>query len=513
MTMNFNRNGGSGTSDYSQLSNKPQINGVTLNGNKTSADLGLMPEYEVDDTPTELSENLISSGAVWDKLQGSKVASSIGGTIEIPDYGMTESIEMYFKPSQDLHGYSKPWAGGAGKNLYVGSPSFDGYTNISSWTLQDEKYNGHDVYKKSSEWGGTSNHFSVEEGIYTFSVMVKTGINTNAFIYLIDPSDVGKATVDVTSKQVSTSTSWTKVQCTFTVTSAGLIAPRIELGSNNDIYISEYQLEQGSTATSYEPYSNICPIVGQSEATFSWTDSQDIETARTMSFGNTYYGGVCHFDGTIYPDWDYIASYNGETLTDEWLSDRDEYTAGTTPTNGAEVVYKTTPTQVRVTPPANLNLTDDYPIEYNGYMANIVYQPKDTVLEEAKNYTNQEIAKLVPQVYSTSEEKVGTWIDGTTIYQKTIDCGALPNTTTKYVSTDIEASKIVKIEGIATAPQSGGGDKAITIPMPFTGSGGTYVGLYAHILANDKISIRVSTDADRSAYNGYITIQYTKLSN
>lgn len=33
--------GGGGTSDYSQLSNKPSINGVTLDGNKTSADLGI----------------------------------------------------------------------------------------------------------------------------------------------------------------------------------------------------------------------------------------------------------------------------------------------------------------------------------------------------------------------------------------------------------------------------------------------------------------------------------------
>lgn len=32
--------GGSGTSDYVQLTNKPQINGVTLVGNKTAADLG-----------------------------------------------------------------------------------------------------------------------------------------------------------------------------------------------------------------------------------------------------------------------------------------------------------------------------------------------------------------------------------------------------------------------------------------------------------------------------------------
>lgn len=35
--------GGGGTSDYTDLANKPQINGVTLSGNKTGADLGLVP--------------------------------------------------------------------------------------------------------------------------------------------------------------------------------------------------------------------------------------------------------------------------------------------------------------------------------------------------------------------------------------------------------------------------------------------------------------------------------------
>lgn len=33
--------GGGGTSDYEQLSNQPQINGHTLTGNQTSADLEL----------------------------------------------------------------------------------------------------------------------------------------------------------------------------------------------------------------------------------------------------------------------------------------------------------------------------------------------------------------------------------------------------------------------------------------------------------------------------------------
>lgn len=33
--------GGGGTSDYTQLTNKPEINGTTLTGNKSSSDLGL----------------------------------------------------------------------------------------------------------------------------------------------------------------------------------------------------------------------------------------------------------------------------------------------------------------------------------------------------------------------------------------------------------------------------------------------------------------------------------------
>lgn len=36
--------GGSGTSDYSDLSNKPQINNTTLSGNKSGSELGLQNE-------------------------------------------------------------------------------------------------------------------------------------------------------------------------------------------------------------------------------------------------------------------------------------------------------------------------------------------------------------------------------------------------------------------------------------------------------------------------------------
>lgn len=41
--------GSGGTTDYSQLENKPSINGVILNGNKTAEDLGLAEKEYVDD--------------------------------------------------------------------------------------------------------------------------------------------------------------------------------------------------------------------------------------------------------------------------------------------------------------------------------------------------------------------------------------------------------------------------------------------------------------------------------
>lgn len=55
----------------------------------------------------------------------------------------------------------------------------------------------------------------------------------------------------------------------------------------------------------------------------------------------TVYGGTLDvIRGVLSVDTAMIASYNGETLPVEWISDRDVYAPGTTPTTGAQVVYK-----------------------------------------------------------------------------------------------------------------------------------------------------------------------------
>ena len=144
--------------------------------------------------------------------------------------------------------------GSSGVNLYVGSPSFDGYNARSNWTKQTETYNGHAVYKRSEAWGGAYALISLTEGTYTFSVAVKTSDGGNVALFGI-LNNISTATIEpAQSIHVATSTSWTRKSLTFTVTQAGTVALRIEKEGSGDIYVSEYQLEKGSAATPYQPY-------------------------------------------------------------------------------------------------------------------------------------------------------------------------------------------------------------------------------------------------------------------
>ena len=82
----------------------------------------------------------------------------------------------------------------------------------------------------------------------------------------------------------------------------------------------ELMLELGSAPTDYEPYQG---------------------NTYDMALPETVYGGsVDAVTGVGSKTWGYIASYNGEPLPGEWISDRDVYSAGASPTAGAQVVYQ-----------------------------------------------------------------------------------------------------------------------------------------------------------------------------
>ena len=85
--------GGGGTTNYNSLSNRPQINGTTLSGNKTGHQLGLQNELTFDNVPTQNSNNPVKSGGVYSAL-AEKVTAEAGKVLSSNDYTTAEKTKL-----------------------------------------------------------------------------------------------------------------------------------------------------------------------------------------------------------------------------------------------------------------------------------------------------------------------------------------------------------------------------------------------------------------------------------
>lgn len=107
--------------------------------------------------------------------------------------------------------------------------------------------------------------------------------------------------------------------------------------------------------------------------------------------------------------------------------------------------------------------------------------------------------------YSTDEHVVGTWIDGSTLYEKTVDFGALPNNTTKTVAYNISnLNNIVDVKGIAYN-QNG------ARPLPFVDDAAKNGDVLLDTIKSSGV-VRIISHTDLSSLTGYVTLQYTKSS-
>lgn len=82
--------GGGGTDSYNDLENKPQINSVTLSGNKSLSALGIQGELTFDSAPTEDSTNPVESGGVYAALALKQDTLTIDST---PTESSTNPVE------------------------------------------------------------------------------------------------------------------------------------------------------------------------------------------------------------------------------------------------------------------------------------------------------------------------------------------------------------------------------------------------------------------------------------
>ena len=130
-----------------------------------------------------------------------------------------------------------------------------------------------------------------------------------------------------------------------------------------------------------------------------------------------------------------------------------------------------------------------------------VYSGNTPLSAEIFNQMQDNMEEGIKTEYSTNELEIGTWVDGSKLYRKTINFGALPNSTTKSVAHGItNLKRIVSINGFSGSSINKGG-----IPIP-------------HAVANnpvyiftDDTNVTIGTTSDRTAYTiTYVNVYYTK---
>ena len=289
-------------------------------------------------------EAIIAGYQLTDLPTGAVATITDGTTLLMP------SLKVGIEPVQDLHGYDHPWAGGTGKNLLENKLTTQTINGVTA-TVKDD---GTIVFTGTATQ--SSNFFLNTvlnlQGSYVINGCPSDGSDSTYYINVRANGSWGVK--DYGNGVIVNYVTITNIAITvangYAFPSGGLLfKPMIRLATVTD--------------STFEPYSNICPISGWTEANIAVSPTTDAEdgTTYTIEFKDgdnplTVYGGTLDVtSGELTVTDAYITSYNGEALPSTWISDRDVYAEGATPTTGAEVVYELatpqtyhlTPTQVR----------------------------------------------------------------------------------------------------------------------------------------------------------------------
>lgn len=202
-------------------------------------------------TKQEIENNI----NIVEKNSNGSIASFNDGADNIP----LKSLVVDIDPVQDLHGYNSPWVGGGGKNKFdksaVTISDLSPVYSLTDGSVYDSAKSGFDYH--------------LPNGTYTIKFTAcDTGCTyVNAHVLNSDNSLVDSAF------RLTTTTSATTLAKTFTISDGQFL--RVYRGTTNALDISgvNIQIEEGSTATDWTPYENICPISGWTGANITATNT------------------------------------------------------------------------------------------------------------------------------------------------------------------------------------------------------------------------------------------------
>jgi hypothetical protein len=197
--------------------------------------------------------------------------------------GKARSLITEINAIQGLHGQPFPYVGGAYKNKFDLANIDTDYFSVNNQTItntQTDTVNKFELYVQTMNNGsivdrvgdiiiestGRKSLSFTLSGTFTHLRFKHNGYSRDLIIALMPWTATGDFTIsfDVVGYNPSTA--------------GGLV-------------LSNIQLESGTTATSFAPYSNICPISGRTAAVVTRSDGDEISEDFTIQLGQTVYDG------------------------------------------------------------------------------------------------------------------------------------------------------------------------------------------------------------------------------
>lgn len=233
-----------------------------------------------------IDPTLLPSGSTVDLLSGVTATDDNGNPLEVAWYGEKDSLaegdiatfetdlapnllkkaEVRLDPVQDLHGYDKPWVGGAGKNLLDLTNATLAYCVLTDADTGSVRLNVTNGYYANISQTASQVDPKIIDAILNGNPITLEAENVGAKLVTIiifgtrSDSSTAQELSGSGGKVTLTPTLWNSVtSVVFRVARSG------SSYTDTTTIISNIRVSVGSTATAWSPYTNICPIYGHDD--------------------------------------------------------------------------------------------------------------------------------------------------------------------------------------------------------------------------------------------------------
>ena len=308
-----------------------------------------------------------------------KTFEATGNPIVLPEYKSLVKLKTTFSPKQagtgdpspdnvrPISGYDSVEMNVRGKNLWTTNISYPAAKGMLNYDEDTETYT---FFPGRTAWSSS---------IFSLPFPIQTGTKVTCSIFCESGRIAGA--ISIGGYHNSNTLSW---QCDVTFPRNQDLSGKVLTNTmvTTDTLTDFWVFLNSGCEVLEETKFKVMYSIGENSG--NWEPYQPGTTA-TLTLPETIYGGtVDAVTGVGSKTWGYIASYNGESLPGEWISDRDVYSAGTTPTTGAQVAYKlATPESFKVSQVSIPSLIGENYFFTNGENMDIIYKKESFWSDEA----------------------------------------------------------------------------------------------------------------------------------